>query len=369
MREEMQKRMDKENNHYQRRGSLFRSDIQVKFYKAPEKANLLDILAYETGKFDPIGPGEFASTLRVFIHRGAAQDGGDIICIEQTFRDKKRRDELFGSNSFCPVCKEYRKKVAAGATKEETDALRYGNWPRTIYNVFDRRNPGEGGQIWETSAYLLQQYLESISKKSILPGEAQTFENNIPYMDWEEGKSIAFDRQGMDEKTKFIGIKFEDRRSAIPDEVIKNVKPLDELIAWPTVASAYEAFWGVPYEGEASNPPERAAKHKKEEPKKEKEPEPEPKKEEPKKEPEPEDEEAKMVRQLEEIRKKKEAAKQSAKKEESKKEPAKASTSGGDCPSGYQFGVDIDEKSECADCPKWTECAKDADRREREGSK
>ena len=380
MREEMQKRMDKESQYYQRRGSLFRSDANAKFFKCKEGPNLLDILTYTSGKFDPIEANSLAFVLRIFKHSGAARDGSDIICIEQTFKDVARREELFGKGAFCPVCKEYRKRIMEGATKEETNPLKYANWPRTIYNIFDRRQPSEGAQVWETSSYLFQQYLEVISKKTVLPGEKVGIENYIPYMDLDEGRSISFKREGMDDKSKFIGIAFEERRSPITDELANSVYVLDSLIAWPTVASAYEAFWGVPLIGDAGPGDEgkRPSKYEVRTEKKKEEPKEEPKKEEDVAEPEvpemtaEEKEEAELKAKLAALEAKKsgktvekEKEKPKEKEKEKPKEEPKETESGGKCPAGHKFGVDIDEKPECEKCDSWKECAKENDRLER----
>jgi len=381
MKEEMKKRMETEQTHYQRRGSLFRSDIQAKFFKCKEGPNLIDILAYLSGKFDPIAAESMAYVLRIFLHKGAAQDGGDIICIEQTFKDVKRREEIFGKGCYCPVCKEYRAKVAKGATKEETDNLRYANWPRTIYNVFDRRDPGAGCQVWETSSYLLQQFLDVISKKSTLPGEMSSLENYIAYMDIEDGKSISFERQGTDEKTKFIGVKFEDRRSPITNEVADAAQPLDELIAWPTMPSLYESFWGVPMNGAAVQQAASAPPSEKRSPKYEKKEDipaslGKAKTEEPPAATtappaaEPEDEEAILQRRLAEIKSKKnkdnqEKAKTPLATDTPPPPPPPPASTGNECPSGHEFGKDIDEKPECEKCNAWKECAKESDRLER----
>jgi len=388
MKEEMQKRMDTENQYYRRTGSLFRADVRgVKYYKCKEGPNLFDILMYMSGKFDPIYACSMAYVLRIFIHRGAATDGSDIICIEQTFKDQRRREEIFGHGAFCPVCKEYRLKSAAGAGKEVTDKLKYANWPRTIYNVYDRRNPGDGAQVFETSAYLLQQYLDSISRRTVLPGEAAGIENYVPYMDDDEGRSIAFDRQGTDEKTKFIGVKFEDRRTPIPDEVLKATHALDDLIAWPTVASAYESFYGIPMDknaagvfvpssGGAQTNADRAAKYdagtttaaEKDVPTTIAQPVA------PAKSPE-ELEAEELEARLAALKKKKEQAAAPA-QQPSGSAAAIAATSAASaapvggaatdgCPSGHVFGKDIDEKPECEKCPRWKDCAKENDRLER----
>jgi len=369
---EMQKRMERESQNYRRIGSLFRQDANVKFFKCKEGQNLMDIMMYRSGEYDPIEAKSLAHTLRIYIHRGVAQDGSDIICIEQTFRDQKRREEIFGKGCFCPVCREHRRRAAANAPKEELDKLRYANWPRTIYNVYDRRNPGEGNQIFETSAYLLQQYLDVISKKAVLPGETYSIENYVPYMDIVDGKSISFDRQGMDEKTKFIGIAFEDRRTPIPDDIADSVIALDELIAWPTVASAYEAFWGVPLDVKDYSPvkglktdgPEvqdRAAKYKEEKHKEEKELPPEMTEE--------EKEEAELKAKMAELeeKKKKKAAEAALQAKVEPKENKKTSVArSGSCPGNGTFGKDIDELPTCEKCEVWKECAKENDRLERE---
>lgn len=370
MREQMQRRMEKEGQHYQRRGSLFLSTLQgVKFFRCKEGPNLLDILLYEAGKYDPIEANAMAYVLRIFRHPGCAQDGGDIICIEQTFRDQNRRDALFGKGAYCPVCKEYKMRVSKGATKEETDSIRYANWPRTIYNIFDRRDPGVGCQVWETSAYLLQQYLDVISQKSLLPGEARGIETYIPYMDIEDGRSISFQREGMDEKSKFIGVKFEERRTPIPENVVDAVHPLDELIAWPSVESAHEAFWGVPLGGGTqrlgAEPVDRPAKYEKAKKAKEEDvPEP-PEPEEPEEE-ELSDEEreaAELEARLKALKEKKAGKdKVDAKPEPKKETKKKGSGSESKCPYGHKFGEDIDDKAECEKCEVWKDCAKENDR-------
>jgi hypothetical protein len=71
MREQMQKRQEKEGQYYQRKGSLFAGNTDAKFFKCKEGPNLIDILAYKAGKFDPIEADSFAYVLRIFIHQGS----------------------------------------------------------------------------------------------------------------------------------------------------------------------------------------------------------------------------------------------------------------------------------------------------------
>lgn len=359
--EALQKRMEQESTHYRRTGSLFKPNLSnVKFYKKRNgQNNIIDILTYESGLYDPVEPGGLAYVLRIFRHTEAGQNNEDIICIEQTFKNQKLREKLFGHGAFCPVCREYRARADKGATKDELKDLKYAAWPRTVYNIFDRYAPNDGGQVFETSAFLLQQYLDVISKRSVLPGETQTIENYIPYMDIEEGRSISFEAQGEAEKTKFIGIKFEDRRTPIPENVVNSVHKLDELIAWPTVASAYESFWGTPYEiiGETKNNIEEKSESDVPEPEQLRDKKYQEDKSVSEK-PIEDDEEAILEKKLAEAKKRKAKLAELEKQEDN--------TMPNPCPSGYSFGKDIDEKAECGDCKVWKNCAKENDRLERE---
>ncbi|MFA7099904.1 MAG: hypothetical protein WC143_07480 [Eubacteriales bacterium] len=390
MKEELQGRQNMENNQYRNNSSLFKKNLEgVKFFKCKEGENVFDIIPYVTGENDPIsGSGKYAYVLRIFVHKGASISGGDIICLEQTFPNKKCK---------CPVCVEYRKRAAKGATKDELKPLRYAAWPRTLYNVWDKKDPNAGVQVFNTSAWLLQQYLDVISKKTNLRGGG-AIEAYIPFADPDEGRSIAFDRQGTDEKTKFIGVRFEDRDEIVPDEILDAAKCLDELIAIPTEEEAYEQFWGTKKEceerGQESVDPDRVARRSKYESK-----DSSSEIEKPADDKTVSDRKAELLKQIAELEKKSDdippeveetkeereereleeklAAMREAKFDEKvkptqktktklDKEPEKTVSSGGKCPGGGTFGVDIDELKECDSCKFWKDCAREQDRIERE---
>ncbi len=363
LKKELQERQSQESGTYRRTSSLFKNNIgNVKFFKCKEGGNLFDIIPYEVGNHDPISKkGSLAYVLRIFVHRGASQTGENIICLEQTFPGKKYK---------CPICTEYRKRIAKGESPEDLKHLKYASWPRTIYNVLDRKDMNAGVQIFETSSYLLQQYLDVISKKTSLNKKTSELESHVPFADLEDGRSIAFDRQGMDEKTKFIGVRFEDRDEPIPDEITeKSAHCLDELIAWPTEDEAYEAFWGVAPNSSKDELPKDKNKEddiddekiwpdKEEKGGDEEEGECEAVAPE-----EDDDEEAKLEKQLEEMKAKKEAKKKAEKEAEEKaekgKKPETNKSSSNKCPHNHKFGVDIDEHKECEDCTEWKLCAKE----------
>ena len=360
MKQELQERQSQESGTYRKTSSLFKSNIgNVKFFKCKEGGNLFDIIPYEVGNNDPISKkGSLGYVLRVFVHKGASQTGEDIICLEQSFPRKKLK---------CPVCTEYRKRIAKGESPDDLKHLKYGGWPRTIYNVIDRKDINSGVQIFNTSAWLLQQYLDVISKKTNVNKKTSELESYVPFADLEEGRSIAFDRQGMDGKTKFIGVRFEDRDEPIPEEITEKTSYcLDDLIAWPTEEEAYEAFWGVSNKGSSEKSQPVTVKEDDvddrafcSDTKEELEPEEE--------QTEEIDEEAELEKKLASMKAKKESDKKT-KKEAEKDEESKYSKKS-KCPSGHKFGVDIDDKKECDDCDPdvWKLCAKEQARLEKEG--
>jgi len=376
MKELYQERMKKDNEHYRRVGSLWVSDLSnVKFYKLGDGMNFLDVLPYTSGPNDPVAPGDpLTFVLRVFLHKEAGQNGEDLICMEKTFGPKKFKD---------PVCKEYQRRIDIGATEAEIKACKPQGWPRTIYNVYDRKDPGKGAQVWNTSAFMLQQYLDVICQKQTPSGPTEY----IAYMDPSlDGRTIAFDKQGKEEKTRFIGVHFEDRATAVPEAVLKQVQVLDQLIAWPTYAQTFEDFWGVKYTGDdeppvkskavgtgTDLPPVAEERSNKFVGKNEENDVPEPEAPE---ESDEDREEREAEERLAAAKRKKEekAAAEKAgatKSKEEKKEEPKAETKstgagGNKCPHGHKFGSDIDEKPECNECKVWKDCAKEQDRLERE---
>lgn len=378
MKEDLQNRQNTESGQYSRRSSIFKRDIDaVKFFKCKEGDNLIDIIPYKTGEHDPLSPaGKWSYALRIFIHSQASQTGEDIICLEQTFPGKKYK---------CPVCAEYRKRFAKGASDEELKPFKYAAWPRVLYNIVDRKNPSAGVQVFNSSSYLFQQYLDVISRKvNTKKGALESF---IPFADPDEGRSIAFDRQGMDSKTKFIGIRFEDRDDVISDEILDAAHCLDDIVNFPTEEEAFEAFWGHPPGETSSRSSRQEEESDKQETSKESEREERrrgkysERKEEQRKESEEEkptandedDEEAELERKLAAAKAKKEAAKKEQeekekdKKKEGPKEKKKPEDSDNKCPAGGTFGKDIDDLSACESCDLWKECAKENDRLEREG--
>jgi len=332
--EELLKRLEGDYNRKKGGGSLFRSDVKgVSFWQCKEADHIIDIIPYTAGDMDPIEPGSESYVLEFFVHSNVGQQEGMIICMAETFKKP------------CPICEERRRLIKKGDDEQRIKELTPSRFPRSIYNIVcydSKEEENKGVQVWHTSNYLLQQFLLALAKRPVRPGQ-KSVEPFIAFMDVDEGKSIAFKREGKKESTKYIGIRFEDRNYKISDEIAKGVHVLDELIAWPTYEESYLEFWGQPLASEkvVDDPPARERKYEEK-----KEPEPSRGRR-------PEVEEKKSVEEDPPVRGRRRVA------EEDVPDPDVGKSN--KCPAGKGFGIDIDDLKECDKCAVWKECAKEAD--------
>jgi hypothetical protein len=352
--EELMRRLEGDYNKKQGGGSLFRTDLKgVTFWSCKDGDHLFDIIPYQSGDMDPFEPGSESYVLEFFVHAKIGAQEQQVICMAETFKKP------------CPICEERRRLIKKGDDEQKIKDLTPSRYPRSIYNIVcydSKEEENKGVQVWHTSNFLLQQYLLALAKRPIRPGQ-KSVEPFIAFMDVEEGKSIAFKREGKKENTKFIGIRFEDRNYKIDDEISNQAHCLDQLIAWPTYDEVYSLFWMTDAPGtktgEDDVPPSVGRERKYEEKAEESEPatrgrrsEPEPEKEEPK-------EEAPPTRGRRQTEPPPEEPPARSRRQSSDDEDSKGG--GNKCPAGKKFGVDIDELKECDKCSAWKDCAKEAD--------
>jgi len=353
--EELMKRLEGDYNRKKGGGSLFRSDLRgVNFWSCKEGEHIIDIIPYTAGENDPIAPGSESYVLELFVHNNVGQQEGMIICLSETFKQP------------CPICEERRRLIKKGEDEARIKELTPSRYPRSIYNIVCYDNADEqskGVQIWHTSNYLLQQYLLALAKKPIRGGQSAGVEPFIPFMDLDDGKSVAFKREGQKENTKFIGIRFEDRDYKISDVIADAAHVLDDLVAWPTYEDVYRDFWGVPFGGEnVTATPETQIGERRDPP-----PPPEPERVRvvdpapsgrTRRTPEPDPPSpAESTRSRRDAEPAQEESGRSRRGEE-KDVPESV---GNRCPAGKNFGVDIDDLKECDKCVVWKDCAKEAD--------
>lgn len=363
MKDALTKRLEGDYNKRKGGGSLFKSDIRgVNFWTCKEGDHIIDIIPYISGDMDPVGKQVDQYVLEFFVHRNVGAKDGMIICLSETF------------NQPCPICEEKRRMVKRGEDEQKIKDMTPSRYPRSIYNIVcydSAEEQSKGVQVWHTSNYLIQTYLLALSKRSVRPGQTNV-EPFIAFMDADDGRSISFKREGKENSTKFIGVRFEERSYKISDELLDQAHCLDDLIAWPTYEEVYQEFYGFPMEKESESRETKSSRPV-EEPAQERG-----RKfvEEPKDIPEPEvPQERTRSRRETEPEPEKETRSRGRREEpetRSRREPepeTKKEFSSGKCPAGKGFGIDIDDLKECDSCPVWKDCAKEADRIEKEKKK
>lgn len=279
-------------------------------------SHLIDIIPYIAGDFDPFAKkGDITYLLEVIVHVNAGVSEGTRICLKETY------------GNDCPVCEARRKLIREGGDEALIKQMAPKRYSRTLYNIIcydSREQEGKGIQIFSTSFYLLEMYLREMAKRVSRPGDRK-LDPFIPYWDVDGGRSIAFKKEGKQENTKYIGIRFEDRDYDLGEKMIEKAYCLDECIIIPTYEDMQVWFYGSGEEaatgqrGHRGDDQEDSSRRSRRQEKKE----------------EPEEEEP----------------------------PRKKKSSDGECPSGYEFG-EVDEHKECKRCEVWDDCAAEFERKQ-----
>jgi hypothetical protein len=286
--------------------------------KCGEGYHTIDILDYIAGKNDP-NPGEPNYCYEFYYYSNVGVGQGPILALGKTFGLPD------------PIAEEFARRQRDGADKDTLKSLSPSRNPRVLYNVIccdSKEEENKGVQVFHTSSYLMEDYLREMSKGCVRPG----MEGLNPLIDFtspDDGKSIKFKREGMDETTKFKLHQFVDRPKGfvIPDSLLSKVFVLDELIYIPTYEEVQVYFYG---KGE-HQPSARSLRN-----------DPIPK----------EESRSRFDNQPADIPEKVAEEKPVEKTEEKVNNP---------CPSGHVFGKDIDKfPKDCEPCSKWKECARAA---------
>ena len=208
--------------------SIFKEGLDIQFWQCSEGEHLIDIIPYLAGKNDPeVKEGEPTYCLDIWVHTNIGVNEDSYICLSRTY------------NKPCPIC-EYQKKLKAQGADPDTIAA-LNPTRRVVYNIvcYDSEKEEEKGvQVWEVAHWFMERHLVVLAKGSRRSGV-------ICFADPEEGKSIAFTRQGKGRNTQFIGHRFVDRDYKIPPEILESAYTLDEIIHIPTYDEVKEAFFGA----------------------------------------------------------------------------------------------------------------------------
>jgi hypothetical protein len=325
---------------------ILRDDIEGgKFWQAKKGENLIDIIPYFAGAFDPdkkhVKEGDDVYNVQAYSHGSVGPREQMMMCLAFTFGRK------------CPACEHRKKLLKEQSTDEDTiDGLKVSRYPRVIYNVLScnsREDEEKGVMIWHTSTYLMERFLGSLAKNPRMKGGGYEAFTDFSHPDQKVGKSISFTRQGEGKSTEFIGIKFVDRDYDISDEVLEAAFILDECLFIPTYDEAFAIYWGEEGPDDDSGDVRKGRGRGIEG--------------------EGEEEEVGDENEQEEIEQKPVTRERKRKEKEKPEEVIEDEVEG--CPHGGDFGTDIDEIDACEDCDeeKWKVCAQERDRLDEEKEK
>lgn len=348
--------------------SIFKSGQDLTFW-APEvgKEHWFDIVPYKAGAHDPdVEQGEETYCFQPYMHYKIGPMEKDVICLAKTY------------GKPCAICDYVKKMISEGKDEEDINALKVQRNPRAIYNVYVQDTKEErkkGIQILHASHFTIEGPLLELASRPTRPGSDEI----DPFVYFaspdKEGKTISFKRKS---KFEFIAHQFVDRDYEIPSKLLKEAHTLDELVVVPTYKEQEKWLFGDEDDDEDE---EKEEKKEKKERKSSRKPEPEPDEEEDDDDVEPEEEEEEdddlrdtlenMSRdELKKFIKKgkldiRVKLKMTEKEivelilEQMEGSSGKKADDDNECPSGYVFGKDNDEKKECEECPDdvWKACA------------
>jgi hypothetical protein len=307
------------------------------------------------------------------VHRNVGAYNETVVCLA-TFGKK------------CPICEEGAKRKREGADKKELQS--YWNSLRNLYVVIPRgvKKVEETLHIMDISEFAFQKGLDKEIKETPAYGI---------FPDIEEGKTlkVRFDEELFDKNAwaKAGRFDFVDREEVIKESILKKVPHLDDCLK----VLSYEELQNKFLEMEDDSAPEENQKSKKKDAEEDEPEQTERKSKKLERSEKVEKQEEKPVNKksklswedLEEMSTRKltklcenedlktnpdkfddedelrvavaeeldiDIPKKSSKKEEEKSSPKEESKS--KCPSGFKFGVDIDQHKECNSCAKWDAC-------------
>jgi hypothetical protein len=257
----------------------------------------------------------------------------------------------------CPAVEYRKQRIAAGASKQETDALKLSK--RNLYIIIpkDMKGTAEEMHIWNISQAMFQNKLnEEIEDKpdcAVFPSPEEGMTLKVRF-----ASKVIADSKPFAETSR---IDFAERDEQYTEKDLKDVPDLDKMLVILSYDEIKKKLLEIEEPDDEDNesddddkPAIRKDKRKKEEEEEEpeEEEEEEPEEEEPEEEePEEEDEEDDDDDVEEDEDEEKERLKRNKRKEKPKSGKKKTK-----CPKGHKFGVDTDEFKDCKKCPVWDAC-------------
>lgn len=219
---------------------LTKAPKTVGFWKCTEASHTVDFIPFIAGdnlprKSSRFKEGEFAWGLEFWSH-------GNVGALEEPFVCPSRTN-----GEPCPIC-EHLQQNRGKYSKEEYDSMKAKR--RMLYLIWCHDNSEEerkGVQLWEVAHWFMEDKLKVIAERPKGGG-------TIPYFDPDNGKHVVFTRRGTGAgNTQYLGHRFDDRDTAIPDSILDQSFPLDSLIKYATYEEIYKAFYGKAIDADAGD--------------------------------------------------------------------------------------------------------------------
>lgn len=294
----------------------FKVEEGMSVYKAgttKDKPHIIDIIPFITGanfpKYNDIAEGRWYYVVKVYVHKNVGPGKAQVVCPAKNYGNP------------CPICDEVERLIRDGMEWEDIPITAKH---QCLYNVLVMDNEdteSKGVQIWDVPYAYSEKAISSLAR-------APRGGGFIPFSNPDKslGKSIAFD-VGSDTYKKITGHRFVDRDYDIPDDILAQAKQLDQLL----IVHSAEEISKILY-GSSGKPTDTQTAPQEETP-------------------------------APSTRRSLLARGGSSAPPKTTPEPEPPPTSGDDqCPSGMQFGVDIDKYDECSTCDAYQPCAEAADR-------
>jgi hypothetical protein len=260
----------------------------------------------------------------------------------------------------CPICDYQEKRRKEGAEKEEIKKL-YPK-PRSLYNVIPigMDKVEEVVHVWDMSDYLFQ---------GVLNEELDTDTENRVFPDLKNGKTLTLKirwKELADNSFPDVrSISFNDR-DPYKDSVLDEVCNLDEVLKVLSYEALEAKFFELEEEqdgGKLKDPKESEKEEDTTSRSRDRYTMREERSERRERGREQEEESDKRETRVERTRKTEPEEEtrtitrsKTVGKEESKTPSKNRTTSNPECPSGYEFGADADDKPECENCIIWGKC-------------
>jgi hypothetical protein len=213
--------------------NIIQDELDIPIWRPKDGSHIVDVIPYDAGDNDPlVDSGDPTYTYEYWVHTNVGANNSMFLCPTEMFNDS------------CPIC-EHRQKLKEDGADDEVWAKLFPK-RRNLYNIvcYDRGEADKGVQVWDVSFHYFEKLVMAISKKQDRRGGKP---KTVNFADAEDGKSISFTIEPAKSKKdypKFVGHAFDDRDYEIDEDILEEVKTLDEIVEIPEYDEIDKAYWG-----------------------------------------------------------------------------------------------------------------------------